>query len=239
MRNSAHDTPKDSAIHLDNYTDLTFIDYTYDRKNCDEHFFLENGLTIPDKLKTAISKRRIEFLAGRYCAQTALKKFGIELQSSLPVGQNRAPQWPEGYIGSITHTHNYAAAIVAKTDVWKSVGLDSEIVVEQSKPALINHICVNQEFERVCKQTQLAYTEVFTFIFSAKESLFKALNPITKTFFGFQKAQIETVDMTKHTFTISLLADLNDTLTEGMIFSGHFQKTDNRYTTLILVADHN
>lgn len=236
MTSSDTNTSCDSVIPLHDYRDLNFIDYRYDRKKCDESFFLKLGLTIPEKLKTAISKRRIEFLAGRYCAQEALKKFGIETKSSLPVGQNRAPKWPDGYIGSITHTHNYAAAVVAKSSEWQSIGLDSEVVVEQSKPALINHVCVLDEFEIICEQTNLPHTEVFTFIFSAKESLFKALNPISKTFFGFQKARVESVDMNSHSFTIKLLADLSEELTSGLVFSGYFQKSESRYTTIILVG---
>jgi enterobactin synthetase component D len=236
MTSSEVKIQNDSVIPLYDYQDLNFIDYSYDRKNCDESFFFKLGLTIPEKLQSAITKRRIEFLAGRYCAQEALRKFGIETKSSLPVGQNRAPQWPNGYIGSITHTHNYAAAIVAKSSEWKSVGLDSEVVVEQSKPALINHICVGDEFDRLCEHTSLPSTEVFTFIFSAKESLFKALNPISKTFFGFQKACIESVDMASNTFTIKLLTDLNEELTNGLVFSGYFQKSESRYTTVILVG---
>ena len=76
---------------------------------------------------TAAPKRRREFALGRACARTALAALG---HGSVTIGkrENGAPHWPDGVVGSITHTSGYAAALVAKADHFSGVGLDAERV---------------------------------------------------------------------------------------------------------------
>ena len=47
-------------------------------------------------------KRLSDFATGRYCAMKALEQFGIQ-DAIIPIGEDRAPIWPEGIVGSISH----------------------------------------------------------------------------------------------------------------------------------------
>ena len=78
------------------------------------------------KLEKASPHRKSEFIAGRFCAQQALK----ELKSKklhVEIGEKRQPIWPEGFCGSITHKQNYAAAAVTYKSNFDSIGIDLEI----------------------------------------------------------------------------------------------------------------
>src|SRR5690606_10927778 len=60
------------------------------------------------------SKRQCEYLAGRLCARHALHR--LTGQADVPaVGEDRAPHWPAGVVGSITHSQGQAAALGAST----------------------------------------------------------------------------------------------------------------------------
>ena len=71
----------------------------------------------------AVPKRVAEFAAGRRAARRALDSIGREAVD-LPAGPNRAPVWPEGVTGSITHDGDLALAAVALLGEVRSLGLD-------------------------------------------------------------------------------------------------------------------
>ena len=55
----------------------------------------------------AIPKRQAEFAAGRRAARAALTTLGHPAQA-IPVGDRRAPIWPQGTVGAITHDQGHA-----------------------------------------------------------------------------------------------------------------------------------
>src|SRR5207245_224467 len=70
-------------------------------------------------------RRRREFAAGRWCARQALVRLGIEGFALLP-SPDRAPRWPPGIVGSISHTSDYCVAVVARQRDFLGVGVDAE-----------------------------------------------------------------------------------------------------------------
>src|SRR4051812_19673514 len=62
---------------------------------------------------SASDKRRRDFALGRACAHQALAALGFD-DGAIAIRQNGAPLWPTGVLGSITHTHGYAAALVGE-----------------------------------------------------------------------------------------------------------------------------
>ncbi len=81
--------------------------------------------------------------AGRACARAALVQLGYGAVA-LPMGTDRAPCWPTGATGSITHTHGYCAAVVAATTQIRALGLDAE-PQDSVKPHLWRRICSPEE----------------------------------------------------------------------------------------------
>jgi 4'-phosphopantetheinyl transferase EntD len=77
-----------------------------------------------------ISKDRLrELQTGRAYAKHALSMLGVN-DIELPIGSDRSPVWPTGFIGSITHTRShsreYFAAAVARADEVRAIGIDAE-----------------------------------------------------------------------------------------------------------------
>ncbi len=128
------------------------------------------------------AKRLREFSAGRQCAREALARLG-QAPVALPVGPGRAPLWPAGIIGSISHTAEIAVAVVARRAQVRSLGID----VESADPLAAELLAL------VCRDAERAALAVSglepgpgaKLLFSAKESLYKCLWPLTGVFLEF------------------------------------------------------
>jgi 4'-phosphopantetheinyl transferase EntD len=79
-----------------------------------------------------ISPHRMQELqTGRAYAKHALSMMGVN-DVELPIGSDRSPVWPAGFVGSITHARShsreYCAAAVARSDEIRAIGIDAEYV---------------------------------------------------------------------------------------------------------------
>lgn len=137
----------------------------------------------------AVKKRRQEFAAGRDCARRALRSMGFSV-APIPVGQDGEPQWPEGVVGSITHSGGYAAAAVATAEAYAGLGIDVE-KRRDLQPAVVERITSEQERRWIAgqKDRQGAVLKLF----SAKESLHKLLQPLSGETLGFTDANVTEV----------------------------------------------
>lgn len=150
--------------------------------------FLLAQIPLPHPLRTAVAKRKTEYLAGRWCAREGLLRLGT--QGVPEVNEDRSPHWPEGRIGSITHSHGIAEVLVADADRWLAVGLDTEQwVVPERAARLEKELFTDYERQQLNRMTPLQRANRLTLIFSAKESLFKALYPLTGKRFYFHDAE--------------------------------------------------
>ncbi len=141
-------------------------------------------------VEKAVEKRRREFSAGRTCARQALRELGCA-DAPIVQDQNRAPLWPPGIVGSITHSTTYAAAAVAESSRARGLGIDMETVSRVS-PAIAGKILT--EPEKVCLQNQpdpSAQQRLLALYFSAKEAIYKCLHPLLQSRIGFEDALIE------------------------------------------------
>ena len=127
----------------------------------------------------AIPKRRAEFAAGRRAARAALVGIGQAPQAIL-VGEHRAPLWPRGMVGAITHDDGTALAAVLPDRAAAGLGID--LTAATALPAK-----VDREILPHADEQGLSPLDARTG-FSAKESLFKALFPLVGAYFGFSAA---------------------------------------------------
>lgn len=127
-------------------------------------------IALPDDLRRAVPKRRSEFLAGRACAALALRQAG---QAEDVPRQERAPVWPAGIAGSITHSRDRAIAAVSAH--YDALGLDCEALVAPDR-ALQLAAAIFSEAESRLRPEALSFASFFTLVFSAKEALYKALS---------------------------------------------------------------
>ena len=201
----------------------------------DISFFHGHGIEEPNWLSVAVKKRRSEFLWGRYCAAMALKRCG-SVETHVAVGAHRNPIWPASYCGSITHTAGFAAAMVGKTSHYQSIGIDAEKIVSKSTRKIEKFVYLPGEREQLMVPEKLSETRILTAIFSAKESLYKALFPIVGKFFGFSSAKVD--QMTLDHFRITLQQNLPP-FSIGDSFLGRYSMTDHILMSTVLIKnDH-
>lgn len=127
--------------------------------------------------------RRAEFATGRWCARRALGRLDPALAKlPLPVGDDRAPVWPAGVVGSITHCAGLRCAVAARRRDVVTVGIDAE----PARPLPTDSIGV------ILRDDERQYAESLlgTVVFTVKEALFKAWWPITHTWLDFQQARV-------------------------------------------------
>jgi len=130
----------------------------------------------------AVAKRRAEFGTARLCARQALSQLGAAAGSLVPAA-DRSPVWPEGAVGTITHTAGYCGVAVAHSAQYASLGLDAE----QDKllqPEMIAMICTAAERSRTRGPDAIVY-------FAAKEAFYKCQYPLTRQFLDFQDVELE------------------------------------------------
>lgn len=151
-------------------------------------------------IAAAVPVRRREFAVARSCARRALAKLGLPPVPILQ-GTSREPLWPEGIIGSITHSHGFCAAAVARRREMVTLGIDAE-ANEALPPDVLQLIA--QEEERAVLTTHSGTGVAWDrLLFSAKESIFKAWFPVAGTWLGFEDATVS-FDMQNQQFSVRL-----------------------------------
>jgi 4'-phosphopantetheinyl transferase EntD len=134
----------------------------------------------------SVAKRRNEFITVRYCARQALAELGF---APVPIlkGDKGEPCWPDGVVGSLTHTEGFRGAAVATRDVVRSVGIDAE-----PHDVLPNGVldAISLPAERAEISALPAGLHWDRILFCAKEATYKAWYPLTQRWLGFEDAHI-------------------------------------------------
>jgi len=152
--------------------------------------FERAGVAWPESLGGASAKRRREFLAGRLAAASALRALGRPSGDALVIGPDRLPVWPDGVLGSISHSGALALAWVLPTGAAQGVGVDVEAVMAPERCERLGRRIAPEL--RPGQGAAVGYSDevVLTLAFSAKESLFKALYPSVRRYLGFDAARL-------------------------------------------------
>lgn len=138
-------------------------------------------------LQHAVPRRRAEFAAGRHAARIAMQHLGRPA-APIPAGQDRAPLWPEGLTGSISHDARHAVAVLLPAAPGLALGVDLE-PAEPLDPDLVGMICTPAE-RRGLGPLGEAELRKARLIFSAKEAVFKAQYPLSGAMLGFEDIEI-------------------------------------------------
>lgn len=136
----------------------------------------------------AVPKRVLEFAAGRTAARAAMIDIGFE-PAAIPMGEDRAPIWPDGMIGSIAHCDTVAIAVVTSKAPLNSIGID----VEENTPLpsdLWDTICTEKELAWLATHPTDQQGLLAKQIFTAKEASYKAQYPLTGRLIGFDAVEI-------------------------------------------------
>lgn len=153
----------------------------------------------------ATPERRAEFATTRQCARRALQRLGFP-PVAIPVQPSRAPAWPAGVVGSLTHGADLRAAAVATTATCRAVGIDVEP----------NDGLPNGTLELIASPVEISGLRALDslwpkvawdrLLFSAKEAIFKAWFPMTGHWLNYHECTL-TIESDTATFTGRLHLD--------------------------------
>lgn len=161
-----------------------------------------------------VPQREAEFIAGRMAARAAMADLGLPPQA-VPRGADRAPIWPEGLCGSLTHTGGLALAVVMRQGA-ASPGIDLE-PAEDLPPEVIPAILTRAERLWAARQPRPGLAARLVFV--AKEAGYKAQYPLSRSLLGFQEAEFEPGGPGE--FRLRLLRAAGP-LPQGFTFGGRF-----------------
>ena len=180
------------------------------------------------------SNRRAEFSLGRYCAHRALSDFKLESEPILRNTDTREPCWPESVRGSITHSDGFAAAAVGLDKDISGVGIDMENLSRSVNFNISRHVCVETERKYLESLSPEQASHKLRIIFSAKESIFKCLFPISQTYLYFKDATV-TIDEKNSGFSFILSRACAGITPEGFQHSGKYAIEENLLLTAIYI----
>lgn len=183
-------------------------------------------------LARASNKRQAEFLAGREAARLALARLVPQPQPPARHPESRLPVWPDGINGSISHSHGQAVAVVARQDCWPALGLDLERQISMPRAQRLHKAILHSaESKALMADADWDLATQVTCVFSAKESLFKLLNPLTGCYFGFLDAEIDRLDA-DGSFSIRLLKTLSADWPAGSLLHGQWALFGEGFITI-------
>lgn len=133
-------------------------------------------------------KRLKEYATGRALAREGLARFFGVRGFDLVNAEDRSPIWPEGIAGSLSHCDTRAWVALAPRALG-TIGIDGEHRAGL-KPELWRHTMLDEEIAAL-EALDGSIREVHALaLFSAKEALYKAQHPRSRTFMGFHALHV-------------------------------------------------
>ncbi len=173
------------------------------------------------QLGDVCGKRLAEFAAGRNQARRLISTITGAAEPLL-VGDYRQPLWPDGIIGSISHSDVFCAVAVASTRSISDLGIDVE-TLEALNPEVEDVVLTGAELVATASMESWAGK----LIFSIKEANYKCCYHMVKAFIDFKQCEV-VLDMDRQSHQSKIVCnnhlgkELHITV-EGrwMIDSGH------------------
>lgn len=181
------------------------------------------------------SKRQAEFVAGRICARHALRQFLPDATAPAYQPDSRVPVWPRATCGSISHSHGHAVAVAASQQHWLALGLDIERMIAPQRAARLCGSLLTTSEQDIQQRSGWPLPDFLTCAFSAKESLFKLLNPLTGSYFGFQDAELVQL-ATDGSLRLQLRKQLGVQWPAASIIAGQWARFGQGFVTITGVA---
>jgi len=175
-----------------------------------DNLFDRYSIEFPQMLTKSACKRKAQFLAGRVLSRLAISRLGGQ-SGDVRVGHARQPLWPTGFRGSISHRHEHVAGLATcNTDFYSGVDIE-EVCTERRSRAVAAIAFVEQE-RRFLRSFPHDPDLLTTLLFSAKETLFKALFPSVGRYFRLTDMVVCSLNIAERTLFLELARDFNERL---------------------------
>jgi 4'-phosphopantetheinyl transferase EntD len=145
-----------------------------------------------EAIANAVPKRRLEMAAGRDAAREALARLGV-LPAAIPSAAGGAPRWPEGFVGSITHTNTLCAAVVARDTDVVAIGLDAEPAGPLERELWAEILTEDELAVLTLLDAETAAARA-RWTFCAKEAAYKCQYPLSGLLLDFGDLEIRWTD---------------------------------------------
>ncbi|WP_331991748.1 4'-phosphopantetheinyl transferase family protein [Dyella sp.] len=171
--------------------------------------FATNDIACPPAVERSVRKRQAEFFHGRAMARKALEALNISA-AEIPAGTSRQPIWPSGVVGSISHTHRFAAAVALSAETCAGVGIDMEHIAGADACAALSATAMHEQELRYLQRLEstFPFNVLLTAVFSAKESFFKGAFSAVGRYFDFSAAQVSMLDIERGVIQLRLTETL-------------------------------
>ena len=137
-------------------------------------------------------KRNKEYLLGRLAIRDALGSLGNVPAWIRRDPLTKAPVWPKGVTGSLSHSSGLALAVVGDSPPILGLGVDIEKANRTIDPRIERHICNNDESEDLHSLHSENFAIRLLLTFSAKESLYKCFyGKIPRNFLRFKNVSLK------------------------------------------------
>lgn len=136
---------------------------------------------------TLSERRRRTWIGGRVALRLALAREGIAHGPILATPRG-APRLPEGVAGSVSHKDHVAVALVAR-EVDAALGVDVEVDAPR-RYDVARHVLTDDERDEMASESPEAKQRGVLLRFSAKESIYKAIDPFVQRYVSFQEAYV-------------------------------------------------
>ncbi len=131
--------------------------------------------------------RRRTWIAGRTALREALARAGAEASAVLPDDRG-APGLPAGIVGSVSHKDRIAVGLVAREGAAR-IGVDVEIDAPRSID-IASKVLRPEELAALSALPAAARGSELLVRFSAKEAVYKALDPFVRRYVGFREVAL-------------------------------------------------
>ncbi len=180
-------------------------------------------------------RRRAAFRGGRACARAALGELGVQ-PVAIPAGAAGAPCWPDGFVGSISHTDEVAAAVVARSPPVYGIGLDIEGDGQLDDATMVRIVCRPEELVPGCNPSHTGNLRHGKLLFVLKEAVYKLYWPLTGTFLDFHDLRV-TLEEAAGTFRAELVDPQLPAVAGTRAITGRFARAEGFVIALTARVD--
>lgn len=207
----------------------------YDINQYNDSLYSSFKIELPSESQQWITKRRAQFLAGRIAAKHALKTINAD-DKTIHIGKHREPLWENNIVGSISHSNGLSIAIAqSQTSPNQGIGLDIQTVLndQEINDSANTVLTANDEIFLKKGIEAYFYNQLFTLLFSAKESFFKAVFNDVGHHFDFDAVSLKSVDYDCQTLLLKCEKNLSKNIVRDSEYSLHFMNLETTKPVLI------
>jgi enterobactin synthetase component D len=150
---------------------------------------------LPSQIQSAGQQRRREYTTGRLLLHALSERLGVSSSFPMATDSDGLPILPPGLVGSLSHTSKYAFALVLPAALG-NCGCDIETILSDTLLHDTEPEILTARDRQALKITAGALSPnlAATLVFSAKESIYKGVFPVLRSFLDYTAFELEFMD---------------------------------------------